>query len=545
MRRLFRQRARAGLATALIVGLSPAPRETEGAGGRRPALRRARLARRSEDERVRRAGRRARDRRDGVVTIRGLGVTNVEDPLPVNDHTVFPIASISKTFAATAMMRLVEQGKVDLRAPVRNYLPDFTRARRGGEPRRDRLASAHALGGWEGQVSGPERGEDTLRELRRDGDPRSDAGRAAGRGVELQQRRLQRRRAASSKSVTGTSDQSRHSRSRVPAARPRARRHDRRRVHRPSLRRRPRQRATATATLQRPFSPSVSVTAGGVGLCIDRSAGLRELPHGRRHRARTASGCSTRASLELMRTPQLHKQGTDDDIGIAWHLRHVGPIRTCRARRHARRAHPAARDRARAQLRDRDPDQREHRLAADPGRRARGAEDVPRRDVRAATRRSRIAGWSRRCRTASRSRAARSGAVRRHVPAADERGTSVRVEGGKLFVQERPNDGEPRPEMPIAFFGPDRAVVTDGTDRGQSIEFVRDDGGSVNWIRVVGRVAVAQAGRPVAPWSAGRQADGLRRSAFGPADDRASGLPDQRTTGLADYRTTGAAATVW
>src|SRR5215218_6268882 len=63
--------------------------------------------------------------RDGVVSIRGLGITNVEDPLPVTAHTVFPIASISKTFAATAMMRLVEQGKVDLRAPVRTYLPDF------------------------------------------------------------------------------------------------------------------------------------------------------------------------------------------------------------------------------------------------------------------------------------------------------------------------------------------------------------------------------------------------------------------------------------
>src|ERR1043165_4975401 len=29
-----------------------------------------------------------------------------------------------------------------------------------------------------------------------------------------------------------------------------------------------------------------------------------------------------------MRTVQLHKQSMDDDIGIAWHLRTVGPIRT-------------------------------------------------------------------------------------------------------------------------------------------------------------------------------------------------------------------------
>jgi hypothetical protein len=35
----------------------------------------------------------------------------------------------------------------------------------------------------------------------------------------------------------------------------------------------------------------------------------------------------SRASLEMMRTTQLHKQATDDDIGLAWHLRNVGPIR--------------------------------------------------------------------------------------------------------------------------------------------------------------------------------------------------------------------------
>jgi hypothetical protein len=52
-----------------------------------------------------------------------------------------------------------------------------------------------------------------------------------------------------------------------------------------------------------------------------------------------------------------------------------------------------------------------------------------------------------------------------------------------------PNSGDPRAEMPIAFFGPDRAVVTDGNDRGQSIEFIRAPNGTVNWIRVVGRIA--------------------------------------------------------
>jgi hypothetical protein len=57
-------------------------------------------------------------------------------------------------------------------------------------------------------------------------------------------------------------------------------------------------------------------------------------------------------------------------------------------------------------------------------------------------------------------------------------------------VQVQPREGKPQPEMPVAFYGPDRAVVTSGPDRGQSIEFVRDAGGQVKWVRVVGRVAV-------------------------------------------------------
>ena len=60
----------------------------------------------------------------------------------------------------------------------------------------------------------------------------------------------------------------------------------------------------------------------------------------------------------------------------------------------------------------------------------------------------------------------------------------VRSEGGRLLIQTIPTRGTPQAAMPIAFYGPDRAVVTDGTDRGQSVEFVRDTAGTVNWIRV-------------------------------------------------------------
>jgi CubicO group peptidase (beta-lactamase class C family) len=53
------------------------------------------------------------------------GVTSVENPLPVDDHTLFHIGSTTKTFTATLVMRLVEQGRIDLDASVRMYLPEF------------------------------------------------------------------------------------------------------------------------------------------------------------------------------------------------------------------------------------------------------------------------------------------------------------------------------------------------------------------------------------------------------------------------------------
>ncbi|HZC46817.1 MAG TPA: serine hydrolase domain-containing protein, partial [Candidatus Acidoferrum sp.] len=55
----------------------------------------------------------------------GFGVTSVRNPLTVNEKTLFQIGSNTKTFVATAAMRLVEAGMLDLDAPIRKYLPDF------------------------------------------------------------------------------------------------------------------------------------------------------------------------------------------------------------------------------------------------------------------------------------------------------------------------------------------------------------------------------------------------------------------------------------
>ena len=60
----------------------------------------------------------------GQEYVRGYGVTNVDYPQPVDGDTLFRIGSITKTFTGTTVMRLVEQGLLDLNAPVRTYLPD-------------------------------------------------------------------------------------------------------------------------------------------------------------------------------------------------------------------------------------------------------------------------------------------------------------------------------------------------------------------------------------------------------------------------------------
>jgi CubicO group peptidase (beta-lactamase class C family) len=66
----------------------------------------------------------------GKEYVQGYGVTNVDYPVPVDSDTLFRIGSTTKTFTGTALMRLVEKGKVELDAPVRRYLPDFAVADR-------------------------------------------------------------------------------------------------------------------------------------------------------------------------------------------------------------------------------------------------------------------------------------------------------------------------------------------------------------------------------------------------------------------------------
>jgi len=421
----------------------------------------------------------------GEVNVRGLGVTNIEDPLPVSPHTVFPIASISKTFAATAMMRLVEQGKVDLHAPVRTYLPDF-RVRDEGVSRD--VTVWHLLthlGGWEGQVSGPERGSETLTnfvgsitDLMQIAPPAkawsyNNAGFSiAGRVIEV---------------VTGTSINRAIS---DLVFKPLGLEHAGTTAGDFIVNRFAAGHTTrdGRTTLQRPFSPSTSVTAGGVGLCITDL-----LAYARFHMgdgtAANGERVLKRESLNEMRTIQAHKQGTDDDIGLAWHIRQVGPVRTF--------GHGGTLG-GHILLLEIVPE-RNFAIAiltnANTGWRV--IQDVEREALKSYL----GAAYALNQAIAHRGLVETLPSVKLLDPQPDPAsylGTYarpnnsyvVRADGGKLFVQDRPNNGGTGTEWPVAFYGPDRVVVGDGADRGQSIEFVRDDANRVTWIRVVGRVAL-------------------------------------------------------
>jgi CubicO group peptidase (beta-lactamase class C family) len=62
---------------------------------------------------------------DEIVHLQGFGVADASGRA-VTPQTPFILASASKSFTALAVMQLVEDGKVDLDAPVVTYLPSFT-----------------------------------------------------------------------------------------------------------------------------------------------------------------------------------------------------------------------------------------------------------------------------------------------------------------------------------------------------------------------------------------------------------------------------------
>lgn len=66
--------------------------------------------------------------KDGKAESAFFGARDVLSRQPVTADTLFQAGSVTKTYTATAIMRLVERGMIDLDAPVRTYLPNLTLA---------------------------------------------------------------------------------------------------------------------------------------------------------------------------------------------------------------------------------------------------------------------------------------------------------------------------------------------------------------------------------------------------------------------------------
>ncbi len=62
--------------------------------------------------------------RTGLVWTAGIGKADVATGEAVTPDTLFRIGSISKTFAGLAALKLVEEGRLDLNAPVRSLVPE-------------------------------------------------------------------------------------------------------------------------------------------------------------------------------------------------------------------------------------------------------------------------------------------------------------------------------------------------------------------------------------------------------------------------------------
>lgn len=423
----------------------------------------------------------------GTTTLRGFGVTSLDDPQPITNDTLFTIASISKTMTATAVMRLVELGALDLKTPIRRYVPEF---RVRDDDTTERVTLWHCLThtpGWEGQLTTDDRGAEalahfassimpTLPQLAPAGSVWSynNAGFAlSGRVIEV---------------VTGKHI---HDALRDLVFAPLGLTHTATRLTdamtwRVTLGHRDRDGA---AEVIRPFQTTSSTTAGGVLTSLADLMRYARFHLGQGQvEGRGADGAPhiSRALLELMQTPQLRKNATTDEMGVGWHARTVGGVMTL--------AHGGTLN--------------GHCLLL---------QLVPARALAFTVLTNHVDGW----RLVQDVEAAIlkqyagvaltpgqaighrgvNEAMTFHAPALtvqprldDYGGTyvrppvgtvQVRPEGGRLVVAT----GAGQAEASLAFYGPDVAYALSGQYLGMPYEFIRDEVGVVRWIRVNGRIA--------------------------------------------------------
>jgi len=62
---------------------------------------------------------------DEVVLLKGLGKADIENNLDVNKNTMFRLGSVSKLFVGLAILKLQEEGRLNLKDKVRDLIPDL------------------------------------------------------------------------------------------------------------------------------------------------------------------------------------------------------------------------------------------------------------------------------------------------------------------------------------------------------------------------------------------------------------------------------------
>jgi len=81
-----------------------------------------------------------------AVLSRGFGFADLAKTVPADESTVYRVGSLSKLYTNIAVMQLVEQGRLDLDAPLTDYLPGFRPENPFGKPVTLRRLMAHRSG---------------------------------------------------------------------------------------------------------------------------------------------------------------------------------------------------------------------------------------------------------------------------------------------------------------------------------------------------------------------------------------------------------------
>ena len=106
-----------------------------------------------------------------IVFREAFGYADIESKRPFTTDELIPIASVSKPFLASALMVLVEQGKLKLDDPVEKYLPEFKEIKVAGgqsptRPMTVRHLLSHTAGFWGNKGITPEK-RDLIRNFER------------------------------------------------------------------------------------------------------------------------------------------------------------------------------------------------------------------------------------------------------------------------------------------------------------------------------------------------------------------------------------------